>query len=110
MSFSRCGRQVRDALRRGGCNASRASLVGACVAASAVSCGWSHTAEAAAAGDGAAAADAAATVMGGVPLAWVERVWCAGRALPLIGALGRVRAELAGGERSPSVAADSAKL
>ena len=50
---------VRDALRVGGCTASRAGLVGACVAAASVSLGWSQ-------GEG-------RTLLGGVPLAGGER-------------------------------------
>ena len=64
---------VRDALRVGGCTASRAGLVGACVAAASVSLGWSQ-------GEG--------STLGGVPLAWVERVWCGQRVLELLPELG----------------------
>ena len=78
---------VRDALRRGGCNASRSSLAGACVAASTVSCDRNSTTVDSSAG-------AAALTIGGVPVSWVERVWCAGHMLPLIGELGRVRSEI----------------
>lgn len=85
---------VRDALRTGGCNASRSSLVGACVAASTVSCGWST-----------------ATPMllpGGIPLSWIERVWCAEHALSLIGSLGCVRAAIL--QRSAAPPVSCAKL
>ena len=64
---------VRDALHVGGCTASRAGLVGACVAAASVSLGWSQ-------GEG--------STLGGVPLAWVERVWCGQRVLELLPELG----------------------
>ena len=64
---------VRDALRVGGCTASRAGLVGACVAASSVSLGWSQ-------GEG--------STLGGVPLAWVGKMWCGQRVLELLPELG----------------------
>ena len=64
---------VRDALRVGGCTASRAGLVGACVAAASVSLGWSQV---------------EGSTLGGVPLAWVERVWCGQRVLELQPELG----------------------
>ena len=70
---------VRDALLRGGCNASRSAMVGACVAALTVSRGWGEVAD-----------DSSAT-LGGVPLGWVECTWCGGRALELLAELGRVR-------------------
>ena len=82
---------VRDALRVGGCTASRAGLVGACVAAASVSLGWSQ-------GEG--------STLGGVPLAWVERVWCGQRVLELLPELGghdRLQAPLLAGLRSHSV-------
>ena len=79
---------VRDALKVGGCNASRSALVGACVGSAAVSCGSTEESN---------------TVMaGGIPLGWVERTWNGGRVLELAGELGRVRAEIQAqsGERS----------
>ena len=85
---------VRDALRTGGCNASRSSLVGACVAASTVSCGWSTTTP--------------VLLPGGVPLSWIERVWCAEHVLSLIGSLGCVRAAIF--QRSGASPVSCAKL